>query len=224
MAGPEPSGRRRLRRSRSERLLFGVAGGIAEYFEVDPALVRIGFVLAGIFPPTSAISVIGYLLLTVILPEADAEELAGRDQLRQNLQGLRTEVEQMTESVRSNLGMGGSGARRERETVDLSDVEVTDVTVPSERSIERAAEYPPERPAAASPPPSPPSPRRPRGRPPGVDMPGASNMPGSSSPSSPSSPSGPSSPTSGPGSAGTATKAPSASADGPADSAPPPRP
>ena len=51
MAGPEPSGRRRLRRSRSERLLFGVAGGIAEYFEVDPALVRIGFVLAGIFPP-----------------------------------------------------------------------------------------------------------------------------------------------------------------------------
>ena len=85
-------------------------GGIAEYFDVDPALVRIGFVLAGIFPPTSAISVIGYLLLTVILPEADAEELAGRDQLRRNLQGLRTEVEQMTESVRSNLGPGW-GAR-----------------------------------------------------------------------------------------------------------------
>jgi phage shock protein C len=193
MAGPEPSGRRRLRRSRSERLLFGVAGGVAEYFEIDPALVRIGFVLAGIFPPTSAISVIGYLLLTVILPEADAEELSGRDQLRRNLQGLRTEVEQMTESVRSNLGMGGTGASRERETVDLSDVEVTDVTVPSERSIERAAEYPPERPAATSPPPSPPS-AAPTGTTSGVS--GASNMPGS--PGSSSSPGGP-------GSAGTAT-------------------
>jgi phage shock protein PspC (stress-responsive transcriptional regulator) len=215
MAGPEPSGRRRLRRSRSERLLFGVAGGVAEYFEIDPALVRIGFVLAGIFPPTSAISVIGYLLLTVILPEADAEELTGRDQLRRNLQGLRTEVEQMTESVRSNLGMGGAGASRERETVDLSDVEVTDVTVPSERSIERAAEYPPERPAAASPPPSPP-PAAPTGTTSGVS--GASNVPGSSGPSSSSSSPG------GPSSAGTATKAPSASADGPAESAPPPRP
>ncbi|HEX2515580.1 MAG TPA: PspC domain-containing protein [Chloroflexota bacterium] len=218
MAGPEPSGRRRLRRSRNERLLFGVAGGVAEYFEIDPALVRIGFVLAGIFPPTSAISVIGYLLLTVILPEADAEELAGRDQLRRNLQDLRTEVEQMSESVRSNLGMGGAGASRERETVDLSDVEVTDVTVPSERSIERAAEYPPERPAAASPPPSPPS-AAPTGTTSGVS--GASNMPGSPGPSSSSSSS--SSP-GGPSSAGTATKAPSASADGPAESAPPPRP
>jgi phage shock protein C len=221
MAGPEPSGRRRLRRSRSERLLFGVAGGVAEYFEIDPALVRIGFVLAGIFPPTSAISVIGYLLLTVILPEADAEELAGRDQLRRNLQDLRTEVEQMSESVRSNLGMGGAGASRERETVDLSDVEVTDVTVPSERSIERAAEYPPERPAAASPPPSPPSPpsAAPTGTTSGVS--GASNMPGS--PGSPG-PSSSSSSPGGPSSAGTATKAPSASADGPAESAPPPRP
>ena len=221
MAGPEPSGRRRLRRSRSERLLFGVAGGVAEYFEIDPALVRIGFVLAGIFPPTSAISVIGYLLLTVILPEADAEELSGRDQLRRNLQGLRTEVEQMTESVRSNLGMGGQGASRERETVDLSDVEVTDVTVPSERSIERAAEYPPERPAAASPPPSPPPPPSPSSAAPtgttsGVS--GASNMPGS--PGSSGSPGSPG----GPGSAGTATKAPSASTDSPADSASPPRP
>jgi len=181
-------------------------------------------VLAGIFPPTSAISVIGYLLLTVILPEADAEELAGRDQLRRNLQGLRTEVEQMTESVRSNLGMGGPGARRERETVDLSDVEVTDVTVPSERSIERAAEYPPERPAAASPPPPPPSPPSPPSAAPtgtnsGVS--GASNMPGSPGPSS--SPGSSSSP-GGPSSAGMATKAPSASADGPADSASPPRP
>jgi phage shock protein C len=197
MAGPEPTGRRRLRRSRSERLLFGVAGGIAAYFDVDPALVRIGFVLAGIFPPTSAISVIGYLLLTVILPEADAEELTGRDQLRRNLQDLRSEVEQMTESVRSNLGglgMRGSGARRERETVDMSDVEVTDVTVPSERSIERAAEYPPERPASA---------------------PSAGATSGASSPTSP---------TSGPSQAGTATRAPSSSADGSAEPPQPSRP
>jgi phage shock protein C len=202
MAGPEPSGRRRLSRSRSERLLFGVAGGIAEYFAVDPALVRIGFVLAGIFPPTSAISVIGYLLLTVILPEADAEELAGRDQLRRNLQGLRSEVEQMTESVRSNLsglGIGGTGARRERETVDMSDVEVTDVTVPSERAIERAAEYPPERSPSA---------------------PSAPSAGTTSSPPTPPGP-GPSGPTS---PAGTATKAPSSSADGSAEPSQPSRP
>jgi phage shock protein PspC (stress-responsive transcriptional regulator) len=34
----------RLHRRRSGRMLGGVAGGLADYFDVDPVLVRIGFV------------------------------------------------------------------------------------------------------------------------------------------------------------------------------------
>jgi phage shock protein C len=105
MAGPEPTGRRRLSRSRNERLLFGVCGGLAAYFDIDPALVRIGFVLAGLFPPTAAFSLIGYVVLAVILPEEDGLDLPGRDQVKQNLNGLRSDVTQMTESLRSTLGM-----------------------------------------------------------------------------------------------------------------------
>ena len=37
--------RERLYRSRTERMFLGVAGGLAEWFDVDPAFVRIAFVL-----------------------------------------------------------------------------------------------------------------------------------------------------------------------------------
>ena len=33
--------KKRLYKSRKDRFLFGVCGGLAEYFEVDPTLVRI---------------------------------------------------------------------------------------------------------------------------------------------------------------------------------------
>lgn len=39
----------RIRRSRSDRKIAGVAGGIARHFDVDPLLVRVGLVLLAIF-------------------------------------------------------------------------------------------------------------------------------------------------------------------------------
>jgi len=37
--------RERLYRSRADRMLFGVAGGMGRYFNVDPAIVRLVWVL-----------------------------------------------------------------------------------------------------------------------------------------------------------------------------------
>ncbi len=36
---------KKFRRSRKRKVIAGVAGGVAEYFEIDPALVRLAFVL-----------------------------------------------------------------------------------------------------------------------------------------------------------------------------------
>jgi phage shock protein C len=99
----EPSGSRRMHRSRDERLLFGVCGGLAEYFGVDPTIVRIGFVLAGLFPPTSGISVIGYILLAVILPQEGTEDLAARDRVGRNVDELRTEISSFADKVRARV-------------------------------------------------------------------------------------------------------------------------
>jgi len=57
----------RLYRSRSERMLAGVCGGLGEYFDVDPSLVRLFFIVATIF--TGGLMVLVYLAMGIIVPE-----------------------------------------------------------------------------------------------------------------------------------------------------------
>ena len=57
---------RRLYRSRSNRRIAGVCGGIADYFGVDPTLVR---VIAVIFALFFGWGVIAYLLAWWIMPK-----------------------------------------------------------------------------------------------------------------------------------------------------------
>jgi phage shock protein C len=57
--------RDRLYRSRDERMLFGVAGGMARYFGVDPALVRLVWVL--LFLAAGA-GILLYIIAAVIVP------------------------------------------------------------------------------------------------------------------------------------------------------------
>lgn len=57
-----------LLRSKSDRMIWGVAGGLAEHLNVDPILVRLGFVVATLF---GGIGLLAYLVLAVALPEND---------------------------------------------------------------------------------------------------------------------------------------------------------
>ncbi|HKF85503.1 MAG TPA: PspC domain-containing protein [Candidatus Limnocylindrales bacterium] len=57
---------RRLFRSRTDRALAGIAGGMAEYLEVDPTVVRILWVLAAIF--SGGLAVLLYIVLAFVIP------------------------------------------------------------------------------------------------------------------------------------------------------------
>lgn len=56
----------RLYRSTTSKVFGGVAGGIAEYFNMDPVIIRIIFVLAAIF---GGGGVVIYLVLWIAVPE-----------------------------------------------------------------------------------------------------------------------------------------------------------
>lgn len=58
--------RGRLFRSRQSRIIGGVAGGIAEYFEIDPVIVRVLFALA-FFAGGGGVLI--YLILWIAVPE-----------------------------------------------------------------------------------------------------------------------------------------------------------
>jgi phage shock protein C len=60
---------RPLRRSQTNRQLAGVCGGIAEYFRVDPTLIRIAFIVALVI--TGGAVALAYVLALVVMPDGD---------------------------------------------------------------------------------------------------------------------------------------------------------
>ncbi len=67
-AGPATASRR-LYRSRRDRSIAGVCGGVAEFFDFDVALVRLLTLLLVLF---GGISIWAYILLWIIIPEEPA--------------------------------------------------------------------------------------------------------------------------------------------------------
>lgn len=62
-------GRKQFARSRTNRKIAGVAGGIGEYFGIDPTIVRIALVVALIASGAMVIPL--YVLLAIVMPNAD---------------------------------------------------------------------------------------------------------------------------------------------------------
>ena len=56
---------KRLYKSNGNRMIDGVCGGIAEYFNMDPTLVRLGWVL---FCALSGSGIIAYIIAAIIIP------------------------------------------------------------------------------------------------------------------------------------------------------------
>ena len=76
---------KQLVRSQEDRILFGVCGGLAEYLNIDPVLVRLFFVL---FALSTGWGFIVYILLIILMPEVkpiakahgfDEEEIVIKD-------------------------------------------------------------------------------------------------------------------------------------------------
>lgn len=58
----------KLARSDDDRMIGGVCGGLASYFGIDSAIVRLIFVLAVL----SGVSPLVYVVLWIVLPEAES--------------------------------------------------------------------------------------------------------------------------------------------------------
>ena len=61
--------RRKLTRSR-DKMIAGVCGGIAEYFQLDPTLVRVGYVLVSIISAAFP-GLLAYIILMFVMPAPD---------------------------------------------------------------------------------------------------------------------------------------------------------
>jgi phage shock protein C len=57
---------RKLYRSRNQRILAGICGGLAEYFNVDATLIRVLFLVLAVFGGTGLVI---YVVMWLIVPD-----------------------------------------------------------------------------------------------------------------------------------------------------------
>ena len=67
---------RRLYRSRTDSVLGGVAGGLADYLNADPALVRIAWAILVVV--TGGAALLAYIVAWIVVPEEPAARLPNR--------------------------------------------------------------------------------------------------------------------------------------------------
>ena len=86
----------KFRRNNQDKVLFGVASGLADYFNVDPVLVRLAFVLFCLF---GGFGFVTYLVLAVIMPREDTDATQQADVMRENVRDMPNEAADVASRV-----------------------------------------------------------------------------------------------------------------------------
>ena len=98
---------KRLYKSRKNKVIDGVCGGIAEYFEVDPVLVRVIFVLFFFFGGSA---IIAYIVGMIIMPrpplETEQETEPGKAQQQPETPGKTPTKTEAEKPVPASAGSG----------------------------------------------------------------------------------------------------------------------
>lgn len=90
---------KRLKRSKRNKIFLGVLGGIAEYLEIDPTIIRVLFILLCLIEP---VFVLAYFLMAIVMPEEE-EEVITAEKIPEKVEKLAGEagekVEELTKKV-----------------------------------------------------------------------------------------------------------------------------
>lgn len=83
---------KKLYRSRNDRIISGVCGGVAEYFSVDTTLIRLLWVITVLFAGTG---VLAYILCIIIIPEEPMGKLNKKENINSDEDIEETEYSEM---------------------------------------------------------------------------------------------------------------------------------
>ncbi len=99
----------RLRKNDRDRVLFGVSGGLGEYFELDPVFVRVGFIALCF---AGGIGFVLYLALALVMPRADAPERSPTETVQDNVEHMADEAADAGRRLGAAMGPVTTGQRR----------------------------------------------------------------------------------------------------------------
>lgn len=88
---------KKLFRSETNRVIAGVAGGLGEYFGIDPILIRLILVLTTIFGGSG---ILIYIVLWIIIPNENDIAKDSKDTMKQNAEELKTKARAFAEGFK----------------------------------------------------------------------------------------------------------------------------
>ena len=101
-------GRGKLVRSRGNRMISGVCGGLAQYFGLDATWVRIAFVLLGL---ASGFGLVLYLVLAVLIPAEGRDDAPPAQVVQDGARELAEKAQRVGSQVASGMQKAAGGVR-----------------------------------------------------------------------------------------------------------------
>jgi phage shock protein C len=97
---------KKLHRSQTDKIIAGVAGGIGEYFEVDPTIVRLIFVLITVLGGSG---IFLYLVLWVLIPkDAEGKIMIDKDRVKEVAQEIKGKAETLHREMKEGFEQSGT--------------------------------------------------------------------------------------------------------------------
>jgi phage shock protein C len=90
----------RLYRSRKDRLIGGVCGGLGVYFGIDPVIVRLVFVVLTIW---GGLGFLGYLILWIIIPPEERAGTMSQDVISGNVSEIEQRAQDFAQEARNTF-------------------------------------------------------------------------------------------------------------------------
>jgi phage shock protein C len=92
---------KKLYRSTRNRVFLGVCGGLAEYFNTDPVIIRVMAILLlvfGFFP-----AIIAYLIMAIIMPLEGSTAATTEENIRENVDDIKNTTTNMGQGIRTTF-------------------------------------------------------------------------------------------------------------------------
>ncbi len=95
---------KRLYRSRDDRMIWGVCGGLGKYFDIDPVIIRVIMLLL-IF--AGGIGILAYIILAIVVPLESSQASEPKDIIRENVEEMRQTATQVGGEIRATFEKKG---------------------------------------------------------------------------------------------------------------------
>jgi len=89
------SNTKKLYRSKTNRVIFGICGGLGEYFDIDPLVIRILFILLTF---TGGSGIVIYLILAIMIPDSSGNKKS----INEVISGTQEKTQELAEEIKKN--------------------------------------------------------------------------------------------------------------------------